>query len=137
MKDYTLPLIDEFIRIVKGDKIRELISSSSGEDLLLTALYKAGSLSPSRMGELCRMSSAHVAKTISQLKEKGLVERKTDEEDHRRAQVVLTEKGKARAAENGSRVVSAISSLLSVLDEQERMELLRLFTKINDSEVIK
>ncbi|MBQ4253673.1 MAG: winged helix DNA-binding protein [Erysipelotrichaceae bacterium] len=135
MEKYTQQVIEQFCRIISGDKIKELINSQCGEDLILSVIGKYGQLTPSAICEICHTSSAHTAKTLSQLKQKGMIKREINEEDRRKATVFLTEKGIKRADEVMQSRLEAVSSLLQRLDENEQKELLRLFSKISSDEV--
>ncbi len=137
MKKYTQQVIEQFCRIISGDKIKELMNSQCGEDLILSVIGKHGRLTPSEICEICHTSSAHTAKTLSQLRQKGMIKREINEEDRRKATVFLTEEGIRRAQEVMESRLEVVSSLLEKLDEDEQKVLLRLFSKISGDEVIR
>ncbi|MBR0137500.1 MAG: MarR family transcriptional regulator [Erysipelotrichaceae bacterium] len=118
-----------------SEQIKEIISSQSGEDLVLMTLKRYGSLNPSEIGKITMMSSAHIAKTIGQLRCKNLISRIRDDGDRRKATVCLSSTGAEKAVEIETKILKAISSLLGNLEESELKELLRIFSKINGSEV--
>lgn len=61
----------------------------------LSVLFSEHPSSIKRLSELVNVSSTRASKLLKDLEQKGFVSRTLDAEDHRKEQVILTEKGSA------------------------------------------
>lgn len=99
----------------------------------LNVLARTGQSSPSQLAESLHVSKPTVAAMLGRMETAGLIERATDPDDQRRVTVSLTEPG-AEAARAVSEAHGRFArDVLSGLDEAERIELVRLLSKIADT----
>lgn len=99
---------------------------------LLAALGEFGSISQADLGRRTRIDRSDIVATVNELAGRGFVERSPDEGDRRRKIVTITEAGTAHLAELDERLAGAQDELLAGLDSAERVELVRLLTRILD-----
>lgn len=95
---------------------------------VLKILSMAGGSADQRdLQEAMRIRPASCSELISKLEAKGLVERQRDEDDRRKVQIFLTEKGKERSQKTG---LEARTEFFEVLDTEEQETLRRLLLKL-------
>lgn len=81
-------------RLVRNLRKQNASSSFSHTDLLtLSLLHEHGSLLPSELSELERVSAQAISQIINKLDEAGCVRKKTDPTDKRKTEISLTKKG--------------------------------------------
>ena len=81
-------------RLVRNLRKQNTISSFSHTDLLtIGLLHEHGSLLPSELSQLERVSAQAISQIINKLFEAGCVQKKTDKTDKRKTEISLTKKG--------------------------------------------
>ena len=83
-----------------------------------------GSLSQRELTELMDVQPGSLSELLGKMEARGLISRIRSEEDHRRVTVSLTDAGRAKAAEHGSR------DLFAALEEDEKEQLKALLAKL-------
>ena len=88
-------LMRELRRMTKLDIIAGLREFVEGEIAALYCLNEAeGALAPSQLSEELKVSRARTANILRSLRNKGLIAMEIDDDDRRKMQVGLTEKGR-------------------------------------------
>lgn len=81
-------------RLVRNLRKQSAASPFSHTDLLtLGLLHEHGSLLPSELSELERISAQAISQIINKLDEAGCIQKKTDVADKRKTEISLTKKG--------------------------------------------
>lgn len=132
--------IDDFGRLLRHtwhSLVRDHVPHDCSESLgnqaywVLAATAKA----PRRMADLAGMvevSSASLTGIVDRLEERGLVTRCRSTEDRRVVWVGITDSGRDRVEAADRHIHERIGALLTPLTEDERTELVRLLSKMND-----
>ncbi len=130
--------LNTFIRFTRAfDTVDQKIGATfrahdltSGQFGVLETLYHLGPLHQGALGEKLLQSKGNISTIISNLEERGLVERRRDEADRRYVKVHLTGEGRQLIAEIFPAHVQRITETLDVLDDEEIEELGRLCKKL-------
>ncbi|MDR1628910.1 MAG: MarR family winged helix-turn-helix transcriptional regulator [Oscillospiraceae bacterium] len=85
---------------------------------------------PSEISATMGISSARIAAALGSLENKGLVTRRINPSDRRRILVELTGEGEAMAKEHHQMVLEHMTKMLSLLDETDATEYVRLTGKL-------
>jgi DNA-binding MarR family transcriptional regulator len=122
--------LSEIIKQYKPGMVEEMLKRFKGEGFILAFLSDGGVLIPSDLSAEMGVSSARIAVVLRSLESKGLVTRATDESDHRRVLVSITDAGRERAetavAEGRSNVERAFREM-GEPDTREFLRTMRLF----------
>jgi DNA-binding MarR family transcriptional regulator len=115
------------LRIVLGQLVRRLRAEYSfpvAQASVLSRLDREGAQTASGLAAAERVRPQSMAQTLAELESARLIERRADQGDRRRIQIVLTEQGRARVVEErGKRegwLAAAIAAELSP-DEQQTL----------------
>lgn len=115
------------LNAIGGASVIRLLEGGYGitrrEWRLLAHLWQAGEMSPSDLASEIRLDRARTSRAIGVLMEKGLLERKKMANDPRLALVSLTGQGVSVVQEVFPRVSEIHRHWVSVLSEQELMQL--------------
>lgn len=130
--------LNAFIRFTRAfDTVdREIHKSFRAHDLtsgqfgVLESLYHLGPMHQGTLGEKLLQSKGNISTIINNLEERGLVERRRDEEDRRYVTVHLTEDGESLIGDMFPEHVQRIVALMDALDDEEVEELGRLCKKL-------
>jgi MarR family 2-MHQ and catechol resistance regulon transcriptional repressor len=130
--------LNAFIRFTRAfDTVDREISQifrahdlTSGQFGVLETVYHLGPMHQGRLGEKLLQSKGNISTIISNLEDRGLVERRRDEEDRRYVKVHLTEAGRTLIADIFPEHVQKIVDTMDVLDEEEIETLGRLCRKL-------
>jgi DNA-binding MarR family transcriptional regulator len=87
---------------------------------LVALLAAHGAMSPSELAERAHLERARTSRWITELVAKGLVRRRTDPEDRRRAELELSEAGRQLYGELFPQSVGFHQQVLTALSPQER-----------------
>ncbi len=98
-----------------------------GQVRILRILSEADGISQKELQQKLAIKPGSASEILNKLEEKGLIERSRSEEDARRVNLHLTEKGKKEAEISGS---DDPASLFQVLTEEEQEQLRQLLTKL-------
>ena len=98
--------------------------------MVLEALLHKGPLTISAIGKKVLLANASMTSAIDRLDDRGLVVRKTDEEDRRIRLVHLTARGKALISAIFDRHQRQLEGLMTNLSQTERAQLYRGFKKL-------
>ena len=110
---------------------KELNESMQGETFVIQYLaHHDGPVLPSEISNIMRISTARIAATLNGLERKGLVTRRIDTDDRRRILVDITSEGKALAEEHHEFMINNTANLLSLLDEKDAKEYVRITGKL-------
>jgi DNA-binding MarR family transcriptional regulator len=92
-----IPLVASELRIVLGQLVRRLRAEhgfSLAQGAVLGRLDREGAMSTSDLAAAERMRPQSMAQTVAELEESGLISRRPDPSDGRRALLELTAKGR-------------------------------------------
>lgn len=104
---------------------------SEGRFIVLFLLHGAeGSLSPHELAERAGVTRATTSGLLDGLQRDGLLQRRSDADDGRRLQVVLTARGKRMAGKLFDQHTHWIGGLFNELDSTEQAQLSRLLEKV-------
>lgn len=136
----NIKLLAEFVN--KAVKVKRLIEqSSSMEDKAITMLqFQALDLINSNkeitVGHLSKalsMSLSSTTQLTNRLADANLVERKTNKDDRRVVFISTSEKGNSEIKAFKKQSVSRQFKIFTSIPEKDMMEMVRIFTKIIDS----
>lgn len=114
-------------RIGETYRARDLTSGQFG---VLESIYHLGPMYQGQLGEKLLQSKGNISTVVSNLVDRGLVERRRDEEDRRYVKVHLTDEGKELISDLFPEHVQNIVRTFGALDEDEIEELGRLCKKL-------
>ena len=129
------------LRVVLGRLIRRLRAEhgfSLAQGAVLGRLDREGAQSVSDLAGKERMRPQSMAQTVSDLENEGLVERRPDPDDRRRALISLTEGGRALLTSSRRRREGWLERAIEELPEEDRATVERaviLLTQLADTEV--
>jgi DNA-binding MarR family transcriptional regulator len=104
---------------------------SEGRFTVLFLLHGAGgTLPPHELAERAGVTRATISGLIDGLQREGLLQRRSDAEDGRRLQIVLTTQGKCLAEALFNQHTQWIGGLFSGLDAEEQQQLSQLLHKV-------
>ena len=120
-------------RSVMEKSLQDLDCSPSQHRMLLILKFSGRKVSQKELSEKMKISKAAVAATLKKLEKKGFVEKKTDEEDNRYNEIVLTNEG-LRMLEKTKEVFDKADDLMfSDVTEEEIAATLKCIEKIHGS----
>jgi MarR family 2-MHQ and catechol resistance regulon transcriptional repressor len=130
--------LNAYIRFTRAfDTVQREISESfrardltSGQFGVLETIYHLGPLYQGQLGEKLLQSKGNISTIISNLVDRGLVERHRDPEDRRYVKIHLTEEGEALIADLFPDHVERIAATFDALDDDELEEFGRLCKKL-------
>lgn len=106
---------------------RKMHNSMRGEAFIIQFLAQTEkALSPSDISDFMGISTARTAAALGSLEGKNLLTRKIDPSDRRKVLVELTPLGEEQAREHENFVLKHTANLLSLLNEDEAREYVRL-----------
>ena len=97
---------------------------------VLEALYHLGPMCQAEVGRKLLKTKGNVSVVIDRLAQRGLVERRPQEDDRRYMVVELTEAGREVIAEYFPKIAAGFAESASVLTADEQKTLTRLCTKL-------
>lgn len=104
---------------------------SEGRFIVLFLLHGAGgTLPPHELAERAGVTRATISGLLDGLQRDGLLQRRSDAEDGRRLQIVLTARGKRLAADLFDQHTQWIGGLFNGLDSGEQVQLSLLLEKV-------
>ncbi|MGM9521788.1 MAG: MarR family winged helix-turn-helix transcriptional regulator [Oscillospiraceae bacterium] len=114
-----------------GRFIYHRVSNARGQGCVLKILAEHPSITQKELLALQNIQPGSLSEILTKLERKGLITRTKDELDKRKVCVSLTEAGKKESAKRLVEVNR--NDLFTGLEPEERQELLRLLTKLNQS----
>ena len=100
---------------------------SKGELFLLNYLNINGGIAwPSTMRDAMQTSTARIAAALNSMESKGWVKRESDDRDHRRKLVHLTQAGTAYIEDHRKKALQNITKLLIALGQEDAAEYFRI-----------
>jgi DNA-binding MarR family transcriptional regulator len=135
-----IPLVASELRVVIGQLVRRLRAEhgfSLAQGAVLGRLDREGARSTSDLASAERMRPQSMAQTVAELEEGGLISRRPDPQDGRRALLELTAKGRETlAGERRQRVGWLMQAITDELTEEEQAalgEAVALLARLADS----
>ena len=124
-------LATEFFRdlhsLRKARPQQHISESLRGEAFALQYIaHHDGPVLPGEISGEMGISSARIAAALNSLEKKGLVMRRIDPDDRRRILVTLTQQGTEQARAHTEELLNNITQMLSVLDEHDAREYVRI-----------
>ena len=111
--------LEDFFRLGRYHRSREISSSMKGEAFLLMYLWKKqDTATPGELGKAMKTSSARVAAALNNLERKGMIVRKAEEKDRRKIRVELTGKGEEQAKQWQKMSLCMVTRLMEQLGEE-------------------
>lgn len=114
-----------------GRSIHHAFEGKSGQNRVLRILSSEGSLTQRELTERLDIQPGSASEIIKKLETAGLISRSPSEQDRRTVDVVLTETGKAQAAENEVQRKTRITEIFSALSSDEQNTLLALMERLD------
>ena len=100
---------------------------------LIALLAAHGAMSPSQLAARAHLERARTSRHITELVQRGLMQRRTDLDDRRRAEVELTPAGRGIYEELFPQSVGFHKQVLAVLSAQERAAFESALAKLTDN----
>lgn len=136
----NIPLVASELRVVIGQLVRRLRAEHSfslAQGAVLGRLDREGASSTSDLATAERVRPQSMAQTVSELEESGLISRRPDPKDRRRALLELTPEGRETLeGERRQRVGWLIDAITGQLTEEEQAalgEAVALLARLADS----
>ena len=140
MAQPDIPLVASELRVVIGQLVRRLRAEHSfslAQGAVLGRLDREGASSTSDLASAERMRPQSMAQTVAELEEGGLISRRPDPKDGRRALLELTPKGRETLeGERRQRVGWLTQAITEQLTEEEQAALgaaVSLLARLADS----
>lgn len=120
-------------RMARIPNFRKFIDPDNGERFVLGYLGDSTApVSPKEIAEAMNVSSARIASIINQLELKGMVQRRTNENDGRYTVVELLLEGSLQRQKNMETFNQSAAAFLEALGPEDAAEYVRLQNKIAD-----
>ena len=121
----------------KKDPMDEIRKLNSGENGILKTLYfyeenEKRLLTPSELCRIQHLTSGRIATALKSLERKLYIIRHTDEIDHRKILIKLTELGKKVAKKIFNKINSNIQKIINQLGEHDANEYVRILSRLLD-----
>ncbi|PQJ36113.1 hypothetical protein BSZ35_17230 [Salinibacter sp. 10B] len=131
-------ILNAYIRFTRAfNTIDQTISETfqardltSGQFGVLESVYHLGPMYQGQLGEKLLQSKGNISTIVTNLADRGLVERRRDEADRRYVKIHLTAEGKSLIEDLFPEHVQTIRQTFSALDDEEIEELGRLCKKL-------
>ena len=128
MNTYT-NLIESFDRMIvhfQSQTMEKFNLYSKGETCALHFLLERGEYAiPGEISSAMHCSAARITQLLTQLEQKGQIERKVDASDRRKVLVKLTKTGKERALREKEEMYSMLETIFDKMGENDTRELMR------------
>lgn len=111
--------------------MRFLYEGKGSQKRILMVLNDAGTITQRELTAELGIQPGSASEVIAKLERNGLVERALSSEDHRTADVSLTEEGKRQAEAALEQRIQRHEEMLSTLTQEEKEQLLALLEKVN------
>ncbi len=92
-----------------------------------------GGMNPSKISERQGTGRNNISALVRGLEEDGLVERRLDEDDRRRFNIVLTDEGRQRVRQLAALHMKSMDALFAAFSDEEMETLRALLTRLNAS----
>ncbi len=99
---------------------------------ILSALEAYPEIEQNQLPGIIAVDRSTIGSVAFRLEERGLIQRRGDKIDRRRKKLSLTRAGEEFLEEVTEKVEKAQRSILAPLDEEERVEFIRLMSKMSD-----
>ena len=94
---------------------------------------RGGAVLPGEISSYMNVSTARIAQALRNIESKGWITRQIDKNDRRRILVRLTQEGKKAAEAYRQNILELASKMLSLLDEHDSKEYVRIIGKLADA----
>lgn len=123
-----LQLVYKHMTQTMSQTFRRYGLTDAGFDVLATLLRSGPphTLTPTQLLEQMLVTSGSMTSRLNSLEKQGLIRREVSEDDRRGRQVALTKKGRTVIEKVMAHHVATQDNLLSVLNEREKTQLIRL-----------
>ena len=123
-------MVSCYMSIARDEPQRMMNRLAKGEGFVLTHLAFKGPSQPSEIAAHMGVSTAHIAKMLGDLEEKGLIERTMDRRDRRKIIVTLTDSGESFFQEALDEGIAHTALMLKDLGEADAQSLVRILERI-------
>ncbi len=113
-----------------GHTMRFMHGGKGGQRRILSILTEEGSITQRELTLRLGIQPGSASEVISKLENAGLLVRETNSDDHRTADLRLTEEGRRQAVEAAREKKRRREEMFSCLNEDEKQTLLALLEKI-------
>lgn len=125
-------LMAELVTLFQMEPMARLIERIQGEGRLLFYLQKhPKQANPSQISQNLSLSKPRVTSILNSLRKKGMVELQTDQNDRRKVNVILTEKGHIFIFEKFSHTEEILDYYIDRMGQENIDEMLRLLNRTN------
>jgi DNA-binding MarR family transcriptional regulator len=131
--ELALELIENMKELFRA-KMHQRVNDAMGGEVfgLQYIAMNGGSVLPGDISTEMNVSSARVAAALNNLESKGLVTRRTDENDRRKVIVEITEAGRNQAEKHWNNIIGGATKLLELLGENDAREYVRITGRLKD-----
>lgn len=119
---YHSKITNTFIEIFQGEGA-----------VLLCLKHCPGPVNPSVISDIVGLSRARVTNIINSLRQKGLVSLEQDENDRRKSNVMLTDKGVQFTIEGANTLEFYVGTLFNAIGEEKILILIDIIKTVNDT----
>ena len=127
---YRLAVLAEAVSHSMAAVYQRRFELSRDEWRLLTALAGSGRVQAAEAAQTATLDKMQASRALRSLQSRGLVDRRTDENDRRHVIVQLRPAGRALLRQVAPMVLAREAYLLDALDDEERAVLDRAVTKL-------
>lgn len=112
--------INQYVQRIESQKMRAYGLGGSCAQYLVAVHTRGEGLTMAALGEICQKDKAAVSRTVAQLEEKALVERRNQGSARYRSKIYLTKEGEKAAREVTSAACKAVELAGKGLTQAER-----------------
>lgn len=123
-------MVSCYMSIARDEPQRMMNRLAKGERFVLSHLAFKGPSQPSEIAAHMGASTAHIAKMLGDLEEKGLIERAMDRRDRRKIIVTLTDSGESFFQAALDAGIAQAAHILEALGEADAQNLVRILERI-------
>jgi len=127
---YVISEINRYIQKIERDEMIKYGCKGAFAQYLVALLNHPEGLTAARLCELCDKDKAAVSRIVSEMQEKGLVTRSSENLRAYNAPIVLTDEGKKAAEYVSLKARAAVKAVGSVMSDEERRVLYSLLDSI-------
>lgn len=128
--DLSRQLLNNFLYKAGDESHRWMSQMTRGEHFVMYHLAFNNATQPGKMATALGVSTAHMAKVLRGLEEKGFIQRELDLSDRRKIIVTLTTLGTDAFRVDFDASIEKTAELLRALGEEDALALVRIFNRI-------
>lgn len=132
MTELETSFINELIKLLQLEAIDSITTFLEGEDALLRCLFIEKITNPVTLSKKLNITKGRVSVLLKSLQKKGYIDITINQDDHRKFDLSLSDKGKQYFEEKSLRAQKYFSILFQKLGKEKSIELVKMLSNINE-----